>query len=346
MIFIPRKTIYNDLTSPEQIEKISKENKELVKEYIGYLKSISRAKTTIQAYQSDCDIFFVWNMENNNNKFFIDLTKRDVIRYQNYCLEDLHHSPNRLRRLKATLSSLSNFIEAILDDTDGFKGFRNIINKIPNPEKQPTREKTILTEEQIKYLLDYLVEHKKYSEACVLALALASGSRKSELLRFKVSYFTYDNIIYDSLYKTPEKIKTKGRSKGKMLEKFTLVKRFKPYFDMWIKQREEFGITREELFWNYRQGEWILSDISTLNSYALTFSKILNCDFYWHSCRHFFTTYLAESGLPIEVIKEICGWSEISMVSLYTDTKLENTLGKYFSADGIRKQEKKELTDL
>ena len=310
---------------------------------MNYLKSVDKAISTLNAYRNDLEIFFVWNLENNDNKFFIDLTKRDVIKYQNYLIHDLKHSSSRVRRLKATLSSLSNFIEAILDDI--YLGYRNIINKIPAPEKVETREKTIMTENQIQYLLDYLVNNKKYSQAC--ALGLACGARKSELLRFKVGYFTDENIIYDSLYKTPEKIKTKGRSsKGKMLEKYTLVKRFKPYFDMWMKQREEAGIIGEELFWNYRQGKWILSDISTLNSYALTFSKILNCDFYWHSCRHFFTTYLAESGLPIEVIKKICGWSAIAMVSLYTDTNLDDEIGKYFSADGIKKQEKKELSDL
>jgi integrase len=240
---------------------------------------------------------------------------------------------------------MSNFIENVLDDD--YPEFKNIVNKIPAPDKVEVREKTIMTEEQVQYLLDYLVENKKYQHACALALALSSGARKSELLRFKVSYFVDENIIYGSLYKTPEKIKTKGRSsKGKLLTKYTLVKRFKPYFDLWMKQREELGITGDELFWVHRKGEWKHADVPTLNSFALTFSKILNCDFYFHSCRHFWTTYLSESGLPAEVIKKISGWESVSMVSIYTDTDVDDELGKYFSEDGIVAQEKKSLSDL
>lgn len=342
---MPRKTNRNNLTSPELISKISKENIELMNEFISYLRSIDKSKNTIDSYINDIHIFLCWNLQNNNNKFFVDFTKRDIMRYQNHLIHDLNHSPNRVRRLKAAISSMSNFIEAIMDDL--YPSFKNIVNKIPAPDKVEVREKTIMTEEQVQYLLNYLVENKKYQQACVLALALASGARKSELLRFKVSYFNDNNIIYGSLYKTPEKIKTKGRSsKGKLLVKYTLVKRFKPYFDLWMKQREELGITGEELFWNKRNGEWYPCDVSTLNSYALTFSNILDGDFYFHSCRHFWTTYLSEAGLPAEVIKKISGWESVGMVSLYTDTEVDDELGKYFSEDGITAQEKKSLSDL
>jgi|LSQX01.2.fsa_nt_gb integrase len=342
---MPRKTVYNNITSPELIQQVSKENKELINEFIDYLKSIDRSPTTINGYINDLNIFFVWNLQNNNNKFFIDINKRDIMKYQNYLINTLKHSPNRVRRLKAAISSMSNFIESMMDDL--YPDFKNIVNKIPAPSKVEVREKTVLTEEQVQNLLQYLVDNKKYQQACVLALALASGARKSELLRFKVSYFTDDNIIFGSLYKTPEKIKTKGMSsKGKPLYKYTLVKRFKPYFDLWMKQREELGISGDELFWNYRNGVWKPATITLLNSYALTFSKILGIDFYFHSCRHFWTTYLSEAGLPPEVIKKISGWESLDMVSLYTDTDIDDELGKYFNEDGIKQAETKSLSEL
>lgn len=340
-----RKTVRNELTSPELIFQISEENTSLMEEFLQYLHSIDRSKNTIESYTNDLHIFFCWNLQHNKNKFFINLSKRDVMRYQNYLLNDLQHSSNRVRRLKATLSSMSNFIEAVLDEE--FSDFKNIINKIPAPDNSPVREKTVMTEEQVQYLLDNLIENKKYQHACVLALALASGARKSELLRFKVDYFNDENIIFGSLYKTPEKIKTKGRSsRGKMLTKFTLVNRFKPYFDLWMKERNELGITGEEIFQNYRKGQWNPATVTLLDSYALTFSKILGIDFYWHSCRHFWTTYLSESGLPPQVIKEISGWENLDMVSLYTDTSIEDELEKYFNEDGIKQVEGKTLNEL
>jgi site-specific recombinase XerD len=165
-------------------------------------------------------------------------------------------------------------------------------------------------------------------------------------LRFKISYFVDENIIYNSLFKTPEKIKTKGRSSGKYINKYVIVAKFKPYFDLWMKQREELGIQGDILFWNKYDKVMKPADVSTLNSYALTFSKILGIDFYWHSLRHFFTTALCKANIPADVIKDIVGWESTSMVSIYNDTEVDEELGKYFNAEGIKQVEKKSLSDL
>lgn len=342
---MPRKTIYNNICTPELISQISKKNIELMKEFISYLKSVDKSPTTVSAYQNDIEIFMCWNLQNNDNKFFIDFTKRDVMRYQNYLVNDLKHSSNRVRRLKSTLSSMANFVESVMDDL--YPDYKNIINKIPAPDKVEVREKTVMTEEQVQSLLDYLVEHKKYQQACAVALAVSSGSRKAELLRFKVSFFKDEYIKYGALYRTPEKIKTKGRtSKGKLLTRWCLVSTFKPYFDLWMKQREELGIAGDELFWNYRSGEWKPSDITILNSWAITFSKILGIDWYWHSNRHYFTTQLCQANIPATVIKDIIGWSNVAMVDLYDDSEIDDELGKYFDENGIKETEKKSLSDL
>jgi site-specific recombinase XerD len=302
---------------------------------------------TINGYHGDIQICFVWNLQNNDNKFYPDFTKRDIMRYQNWMVNEQNLSSNRVRRLKAAISSMSNYIESVLDEEPEFKNYKNIVNKIPAPPKQEVREKTVLSDEQVDGLLKQLVDEGKYQQACVLALAAASGSRKSELLRFKVSYFVDDNIKYGALYKTPEKIKTKGRSsKGKLIFRYVICSKFKPYLDLWLKQREELGITADTLFWNKYDKELKPSDVSTLNSYSLTFSKMLNVDFYWHSLRHYFTTALCKANIPADVIKDIVGWESTSMVSIYNDTEVDEELGKYFSEDGIKQVEKKSLSDL
>jgi len=344
VIIIPRKTRRDMQTTPELISQISKENTNLIKQFIEYLKATGKSTTTIHAYTNDLYLFFVWNLQNNDNKFFVDFTKRDVMRYQSFLIGDLELSSNRIRRRKATLSSLSNFIESMMDDI--YENYKPIINKIPSPPKQEVREKTVLEEEQIEKLLNYLVENKQYQKACVLALAISSGARKSELLRFKVSYFTEKNIIYNSLYKTPEKIKTKGKGTGKFINKYVIVAQFKPYLDLWMKQREELGITSDELFMTKREGKWKPLQITGIDSYAETFSKILGLDFYWHACRHRFTTAMCKCNIPASIIKDVVGWESVSMVDIYDDTEVDDELGKYFDADGIKMIERKDLSDL
>ena len=340
---MPRKTRQHSIVTLELWNAISDENIELVNDFIEYCKSTNKSLNTIDGYYNDLQIFMVWNLQYNNNKFFVNFTKRDVIKYQGWLVNEQKLSSSRVRRLKSTLSSMSNFIESILDDV--YPDFRPIINKIPSPPSQPVRKKTVMEGEQVENLLNYLVEKGKYQQACALALAVYSGSRKSEILRFKVSYFVDENIIYGSLYKTPEKIKTKGHGNGKFIHRYVL-KNFKPYLDLWMKQREELGIIGEDIFWNKRNGSWKHGDISLLNSWALTFSNIMELDFYWHCARHFFTTALCKANIPADVIKDIVGWNSTSMVFLYNDTEIDEELGKYFNEDGIKRVEQKSIGDL
>ena len=196
-----RKTRMNSITSPELLAQVNPKNTELLKDFIDYLRSIQRSEATIAGYRNDIEIAWVWCLQNNDNAFFVDWTKRQIVKYQNWMLGNNLNSPARIKRLKASLSSLSNYIENVLDDE--FPGFRNIINKVESPVVKPVREKTVLTDEQMNQLLELLTESKAYDKACVLALAVYSGRRKSELLRFRVSDFTDDKLVCNgALYKT------------------------------------------------------------------------------------------------------------------------------------------------
>lgn len=339
-----RTTIHNHLVTEENKKLFNEENVRLTEEFMIYLQSLGRSEGTIEGYLSDLNMVWAYNLEKNKNKEFVNWTKRDVMFFQNYFINTLKLSGTRYRRIRSALSSLSNYIELMLDRE--YPEFRPIINKLEAPAKKPVREKSIWEDEQIQNLLDSLVEKEEYQRACLLALAWGCGARKSELLRFKVSYFDEDNLIYGSLYKTPEKIKTKGRDGGKMLNKYTLKTKFKPYFDLWMKQREELGIESEWLFVYKSKGKYVQMGVPQANYIAELFSKALGGDFYFHSMRHNWTTSLVKSGLPESIIKDIGGWSSLEMVSLYTDIEVDDSLGEYFSEKGLKQSDKKSLTDL
>lgn len=339
-----RKTKQNRICTPELISQINPKNIRLMNDFLEYLRSVGKAETTVHAYESDLNIFFVWALQHADNKYFPEISKRDIVAYQNWLIRTNENSPDRVRRLKSTLSSMSNYIEAILDDE--LPNFRSIIRKIENPVNEPAREKTVLTDEQADRLLNYLVEHGQYEKACCFALARYSGRRKSELVRFKVSYFDDANIIYGSLYKTPEKIRTKGRGvNGKMLTCYVLAKPFRPYLDLWMQKRQEEHINSEWLFPD-RNDPTRPVPISTLNSWAETFSNILGVPIYWHSLRHFFTTSLAKANLPDSVIQSIVGWDSADMVRVYVDLDKDEEIGKYFSGGEIIAPQSTALSEL
>lgn len=339
-----RKTQQNDITSPELIEKINPKNKRLLKDFLDYLSSIQRSPQTIKSYNSDLLIFFVWNELNNDNKEFVKVSKRDIISYQSYLINENKNSPARVRRLKSTLSSLSNYIADICDDEYG--DFRPIVRKVENPVNVAVRDKTVLSDEQVRFLMDKLVEQKEYMKACVIALAACSGSRKSEILRFKESYFNDSNIIYGSLYKTPEKIKTKGRGLGKFIYRYTLATTFKPYLDLWLNERKELGVDSDYLFVHKVNEKWEVIPISTLDCWTSKFSEILGEPFYFHCLRHFFTSELARHNLPDNVIQSIIGWESADMVKIYKDIDVDEELSKYFDENGIKQVKETTLSDL
>lgn len=330
-----RKTKMNHgLTSPEKLAKVNPSNMQLKADFLDYLKSVQRSPLTIRGYDNDLDIFFCWVLDNADNKDFVKITKRELVRFQNWLCGENENGSARVRRIKSAISSLSNYIEAILDTDEEFKDFRSIVRKIENPALQPVREKTVLTDEQVEYLLNTLTERGQYEKACLVALEMFSGRRKAELPRFRVSDFDDEHIVCDgALYKSSP-IKTKGRALGKYIPCYTLVKDFKPYLDRWMSYRKENGI----------ESEWLLPDpnnpseqlsISTLNSWAESFSSILGVPFYHHSARHRYCTYLVRAGIPEGVIAEIVGWESTELVKTYTDIDADEQIGAYFKGGEI-----------
>ena len=340
-----RKTIINSITSPELIAQINPDNARLKDDFLEYLKSVQRSPGTIAGYRNDLEIFFVWVLQNAKNKFFVDVSKRDLVAFQNWMINENKNSPSRVRRIKAAISSLSNFVENILDDEPEFRGFRSIVRKIENPALQPVREKTVWEDDELEELLDKLVEKQAYDRACYLALAMYSGRRKSELCRFRVSDFDDDKLVCDgALYKSSP-IKTKGRSGGKFIPCYTLAKKFKPYLQMWLDERNRIGLESEWLVpLKANPAEHI--GVATANSWANAFTRLSGRDFYAHSIRHYFTTSLARAGIPDGVIQSIVAWESSDMVRLYTDIEADEQIGMYFSNGDISVPDKKGFADM
>lgn len=339
-----RATKQNRIVTPELLEQVNNKNKELAKDFLLYLKSIDRSETTVEAYRQDLNIIMVFLLQQCDNRFFVDMTKRDIIRFQNWLIEDHGNSPARIRRLKAVVSSLSNYIETILDED--YPQYRSIVKKIESPVNVPVREKTVMTEDECQQMLDVLVSRGELDKACMFSLADNSGRRKSELVRFKVGYFTDDNVLYGSLYRTPEKVKSKGRGKqGKMLNFYVLKKNFDPYMRMWMEERERRGIVSEWLFPDPDDPTKHI-EATRLNSWAKSFSSLLGRPFYWHALRHRFTTKLSQAGLPDDAIQSILGWNSRDMVAIYRDVDETEELGKYFRDGEIISQKRMGLQDL
>lgn len=316
-----RATFKKIITSDELTKEINPENTKMINRFLKD-KNIKCSDGTINGYKSDLNIFFTWNLLENDNKFFVDIRKIEFSDFFSYAIEELKWSPKRFGRMKSCLSSFSNFIENYFDDV--YPTFRNVILKsIDNLMNNPVREKTILLEEQVDALLNHLTNDlKKPQEACLLALAANSGARASELLRFTTKLIDENNLAFDDMFlETTKMIKTKGFGKqGKPLHKYIYREKFWPHYQNWLSERE---IVMKE---NNKEHDFIFiksngepAELGTIRSWSDKWEKFLGVDFYFHSLRHYIVTNLTRIGLESDFIIELMGWSSSDMFKIYND---------------------------
>lgn len=324
----------------EKINKVNPENLLLGDDFIDYLRSVDRADSTIRQYTNDLKILWVLILDNCKNKYFIDIDKRDIIRLQSKMVSELGWSSARIRRFKSTASSLSNYIENILDDI--YPEFRNIMNKIENPVNEPVRKTKPFTFDKAKEVADKLIEDGKIKAAFYLILAVASGARKSEILRFKVSDLDENKIILGSLYETDE-IKTKGRGDN-LMKKYIIKSLIDEYIPIYMKHRDSIGVETEYLIYKSGDGK---AKVGTANSLTTTIKKYFGEDrFYSHLCRHSYATQLNKLGLPVDVVQKIVGHKSINMTSHYIHRKKEDLLSEYFKDGEIINKKATQLKDI
>lgn len=327
-----RTTVYHEIVTQEKWEKVNEKNKKLIVEFVDYLQSANKSPMTIKQYESQLRTFFVFVLEKCENKFFVDLKKRDLIKYFGYLTNELEVSPNRICSMRAVLSSMSNFIERIMDEE--YPQFRNIVKVLEPVDKSFVRERPALTMDQIKKCLEKLEADKKYQVACCLAVLAASGMRKSEIIQMKMEYFEESRLIYNGLAYETDKIRTKGRGKaGKVVTRivFRNLVDVDRYINLWCKKREELGIKDEHMFVVYHNGSYEPATQTTINSFARTISKYLGEDFFIHNVRHTTSTALELAGYPIDVVQTIFRWADPKMVKYYSNISDTQSLERFFA---------------
>lgn len=335
-----RKTERNIFTTPELIKQINPKNQKLVDKFIRNFRTKSSAKS-VEGYISDYNIFFCWNILYNENKFFIDLKKSELIEFFNFTVDDLGWGGSRYRRMHSALNSFSNFIENVLDDD--YPNFKSLLPKIEKIPKTIAREKTVLSDEQVDNLLDWILNTKKNVQwACFLSLAINSGLRISELLRFKVDSISEDNLGFNDMFlKTTEKIKCKGRGKnGYMDYKYILKESFLPIYYQWIEERKKFieekKIEDHGYLFISRDGtpiteggvrRWFQSWEKYLTEEEPNNESHKQIHFYCHLLKHYAVSNYVKAGLDSKTIGALIGWHSAdvgSLIALYDDTSVDD----------------------
>lgn len=324
-----RKTFRKVITSEELISQINKENVKLMERFLKNFAT-KRSPKSVTVYRSNLNIFFVWNLLENDNKPFAKIRKLEMLDFFDYTLSELKWSPNRFHQCHSSLSSFSNWIENYFDEVEGYENFRNIVKKIEKPSKEAVREKTVLKEEDIDKIFVVLEKENRTQEQCLLALAISCGARVSELAQFTTSLIDEENTVFDGLFlETTEKIRTKGSGvQGKMLKKYILKDMFLPYYHKWLVEREqilkETGQETDNLFIT-KDGNAANAD--RLRDWIGTWEEIVGQPSYPHMYRHYQISLLKRLKIEDSLIVYLTGWAEGSghnMIAIYNDNEIRD----------------------
>lgn len=314
-----RETFRNIITSPELIEQINPENKKL---FDRFLKNFAtkRSPSSVVNYRSNLNIFFTWNLLYNDNDFFINIKKYNLIDFFDFGVTELKWGSARYANMHSCLSSFSTWIENILDER--YPDFRNLLPKIEKLPKSAVRKKSIFSKDELDNLMNWLGEKGKVNEQCLLALIMSSGSRASELLRFTTDMIDENHIAFEGLFlETTEDIRVKGRGvNGKYIPRYIIKDIFLPYYYKWLPIREQIMKNNKKdhnFIFIRNNGEPAL--ISTIRSWMEKWDDVLDKHWYPHAGRHFWTTYLLSIGLEKELIQELQKWSSDALVDIYND---------------------------
>lgn len=329
-----RETFRKVITSPELIAQINPENAKLVDRFLKNFAT-KRSPNSVVSYRSNLNIFFCWNILYNNNEFFINIKKIDLLDFFDFCVTELKWGSNRYAQMHSCLSSFSSWIENFMDER--YPLFRNLLPKIEKLPKEAVRKKSVFTKDELDKLMNWLGEQDKINEQCLLALIMSSGSRASELVRFTTDMIDENHTAFDGLFlETTEEMQVKGRGvNGKHIVRYLIKDIFIPYYKKWLPIREkimkETGKSHNYIFIR-SDGEPAV--LSTIRSWMERWDDVLDKHWYPHAGRHFWCSYLLSIGLEKQLVQELQAWSSDALVDIYNDNTAKDM--KWKGLDKLR----------
>ncbi len=323
----------NNIYSDEIFEKVNQESKELLKDYILELKVRNRAEKTISQYEFDCKMFMCYVYDNMNNKSLLDLKRRDFRNFFLY-LKETGKSASRINRVQSSIRNLLQFAE---DDEEIYEDYEvNPMRKIKSVEKEPVRDIVFLTDDQVTYLINYLLEKGKTQKALFVSFAYDSVARRNEISQVE-KYSFYD----ESQSSTNEIV-------GKRGKKFKLMysQRTKELANKWLEERGEDNV--DSLWVSYYNGKPRPIQYETFYAWAISFRSILEEKFGGeiplnaHSFRHtgaenyengthHSLNYMGKDKLDINELKILMNHESIDITNSYLRNKDQEILESLFS---------------
>ena len=170
--------------TPEKWAKVNPDNKKLLENYLFQLKVDRKPQTTIETYVGNIKRFFVYILDNLDNRSALELTK---LEFQMYCL----YIGERVSTASHNhyLSSVKCLME-FAEDADHVEYKQNVCRKLKGTKIERVREIIFLDDDQVTRLYEELLRREDYQMAAYLALSYDSTARRAEIMQVEKKGFS------------------------------------------------------------------------------------------------------------------------------------------------------------
>lgn len=330
-----RGKIYNKFYTDELWEKVNKENKLILDDFLAEYRQRKMKPGTISGYKNDLRIILIYILTELNNKCILDLKKKDFRGLSLFFTENCGMSPARTNRLKSALNSMLTFCEED-DDYEYEINYAKKVKGIPKERVKDDENNFFFTFDEFIKVRNILVERGKLQYAVLWSMGFDSAARKNELFQVEKHGLLDGN-------KTNIVI-------GKRGKKFQLVY-LDDTKDLIRQYLEERGDDNIDSLWIKGSGEnkMPLSSPNAIYDRICYISKILSevrgeeCYIFPHTMRHSRleclsqgtdTRLLDENGnprkYPLEEIQIFAHHSDVSTTQTYLKDHSEETIDHMF----------------
>ena len=287
--------------------KLSKENKEILKDYKIELTAIKLKKedTTVESYIEDIYKYLEYIEKNKHIYNALDIDSNSIINYLSYLDKNNYEKTTIVRKI-VSIKLFHKYLNEKYNIPD-------VSTKIDKPRVR-RKLPNILTIEEVDNLLNIQLSNAyDFRNKAMLELMYSSGLRVSELVELKIKDIDLDNGYVKCFGKgSKERIVPIGEIAVDYLKKYIY-----EYRDSMKK-----GYYTENVFLN-NHGKKISRQGFFLIIKEIAKEKKIEKNITPHMLRHSFATHLLNNGADLRTIQEMLGHSSITTTQIYTNVSTD-----------------------
>ena len=310
----------DDITD-EMWSEVLEFNRNMVQEYLDNQTDLS-VKTKI-AYKSGLRIFFYWVKQNLNNKSFLDIKKKEYVRYLNW-ITNRGLSDSAIKFKKSSVSSFCNYVMMMYEDE--YPTFRNFTVGLKVVKTGYVYPKEPLTPDEYITLCEELEKREEWQKLAYLVFTYSTGCRRAEsrqLLKEVVDYPAKERKIkivdedgnekeaISKSYQT-HTIRCKGSSVVGKPRKLKFGEDAMQWMKKWLEVRGEDDCPYMFVV-KYKNGKTRQVGEDTFNGWCKKFEKIIGRRCYPHQFRESrATNIVVYEHKSAEVAQKLLGHNDVS----------------------------------